>query len=64
MNPPGPCAQLELASLEERPDSIEDALDNYIATGPPFLGVCGSTLNNVFASANSGGCFPSDGGSP
>jgi hypothetical protein len=63
MNPPGPCAQLELASLEERPDSVEDALVNYVSDDPSFLGVCGSTLNAVFASASGGACFPSiDGG--
>ncbi len=60
-NPPGPCATLEMGSLEERPGSVEDALMNYTGVNATFLGVCGSRLNNVFYNASTGLCFP-DGG--
>lgn len=62
-NPPGPCASQEMASLEELTGSTLDALMNYTALDPSFLGICGSRLNAVYANGASGDCFPPDAGS-
>jgi hypothetical protein len=60
-NPSGPCAQEELAALEELPSDVRDAILNYSSTSSlGFPGVCGGTLNYIYSSANSYGCFPGD----
>jgi hypothetical protein len=55
--PTGPCATEELAVLQYRSDSVEQALSNYTQIDPAFLGYCGSALNYVFQSARTNGCF-------
>jgi hypothetical protein len=55
--PAGPCATEELAVLQYRSDSVEQALSNYTQIDPAFLGYCGSALNYVFQSARTNGCF-------
>ena len=54
----GPCATEEMAALQYRSDSVEQALSNYTQIDPAFLGYCGSALNYVLQNARSGGCFP------
>jgi hypothetical protein len=53
----GPCGQEELAALEYRADSIQDALKNYTNLDPSFAGYGGAALNQVFRNAESNGCF-------
>jgi len=63
--PTGPCANLEIAALEEEPGSVQDALLHYDdSMDPMFLGVCGGALNQVFAFAAQGNCFEDGGGTP
>ncbi len=57
--PAGACVTEELAALEYRSDSVEQALSNYTQIDPSFLGYCGSALNYVFQSARTNGCFAS-----
>jgi hypothetical protein len=58
-NASGPCGAQELAALEERADTIQDALKNYTATGgiAGFRGAGGSQLNYVYGGARSYECF-------
>jgi hypothetical protein len=58
----GPCAVEELAALEYRGSSVQEALSNYTQIDPSFLGYCGSALNYVFQSARTNGCFVPDAG--
>jgi hypothetical protein len=61
-HPPGPCADLELGSLEETTSTIEHALNNYSSTTLSYPGLCGSRLNYVFQAASAQGCFVATGG--
>jgi hypothetical protein len=63
-NPLGPCLVQEMASLEELPTSVEDALKNETSIDPSFLGSCGAKLNQMFKNAGGGvdKCFPADAG--
>jgi hypothetical protein len=65
-NPPGPCANEELASLEELPSEGVMALLYYQSdvNAGDFTGSCAGTLNALYANGRSYACFPSDGGSP
>jgi hypothetical protein len=58
----GPCATEELAALQYRTSSVQQALSNYTQIDPSFLGYCGSALNYVFQSARTNGCFVADAG--
>jgi hypothetical protein len=51
-----------MASLEELPTSVEDALKNETSIDPSFLGSCGAKLNQVFKTAGDVKCFPADAG--
>jgi hypothetical protein len=53
----GPCGQEELAALEYRAGSIQDALKNYTNLDPSFSGYGGAALNQLFQNATSNGCF-------
>jgi hypothetical protein len=57
-SPPGPCAAQEMAALEELPGSTGDALMHFTAVPPTtFLGVCGSTMNEVMQLGYTNHCF-------
>ena len=64
VSPAGPCAAQELAALQYRSDSVEQALSNYTQVDPAFLGYCGSALNYVFQNARANACFAADAGTP
>ncbi len=53
----GPCGSEELAALEERVDTIQDALKNYTDDVHTFAGYGGSALNYVFQIGKSNACF-------
>jgi hypothetical protein len=57
----GPCGTEELAALEYRTDSIQDALKNYTNQDPSFAGYGGAALNQLFQNATSSGCFDAGG---
>lgn len=63
MSPQGPCATAELAALQYRSDSVEQALSNYTQIDPSFNGYCGSALNYVFLNAQANACFAASGAS-
>jgi hypothetical protein len=57
--PVGPCFDEEMAALELKKDAVSDALKDFTDTaGHPVAG----KLNQIFQTAESNTCFPSDGG--
>jgi hypothetical protein len=55
-NPPGPCAQYELGSLEvslQTPGAVYTALNNFTFQGDPTSPYfCGGTLNSIYSTLN------------
>jgi hypothetical protein len=64
-NPPGPCAQWELGSLEvssQVSGALNEAILNYTDTNPGDVYFCAGTLNDLWAEAAQEGCFQAEDG--
>jgi hypothetical protein len=64
-NPPGPCAEWELGSLEvsaQVSGALTQAILNYTDFNPGDVYFCAGTLNDLWENAAQEGCFPADEG--